>query len=94
MFVYNTLVKWSRFKYNPLSGQKTLKRDYADAMIIVEKYNRDGTVFWKRMGHNLFPMNDFPDQNNDYTAHDMQDLTTSFNVDYVSDVTNDPRLAN
>jgi hypothetical protein len=94
MFVYNTLVKWSRYKYNPLTGQKTLKKDYADGMIIVEKYNRDGTIYWKRMGHNLFPMNDFPDQNNDYTAHEMQDLTCSFNVDYVSDVTNDPRLAN
>lgn len=92
MFVYNKLVELSRFKYNPLTGEKTNKVDYSDAMIIVEKFNRDGTVYWKRMGHHLFVMNDLPDQMADYTAHDMTELTVTFNVDYVSDVTNDPRL--
>lgn len=93
-FVYNSLVAWSRVKYNPMTGEKTLKNVYADACIVVEKYNRDGTVYWRRMAHNVFPMNDFDDQNNDYTSHDMQDLTIQFNADYVSDVTNDPRLVN
>lgn len=92
MFVYNKLVELARFKYNPLTGEKTNKVDYSDAMIIVEKFNRDGTVYWKRMGHHLFVMNDLPDQMADYTAHDMTELTVTFNVDYVSDVTNDPRL--
>lgn len=92
MFVYNALVAWSRVKYNPLTGEKTLKDVYANACIVVEKYNRDGTVYWRRMAHNVFPMNDFDDQNNDYTQHDMSDLTVQFNADYVSDVTNDPRL--
>ena len=92
MFVYNSLVAWSRVKYNPMTGEKTLKDVYANACIVVEKYNRDGTVYWRRMAHNVFPMNDFDDQNNDYTSHDMQDLTVQFNADYVSDVTNDPRL--
>lgn len=92
MFVYNSLVAWSRVKYNPLTGEKTLKDVYANACIVVEKYNRDGTVYWRRMAHNVFPMNDFDDQNNDYTQHDMSDLTVQFNADYVSDVTNDPRL--
>lgn len=93
-FVYNSLVAWSRVKYNPMTGEKTLKNVYADACIVVEKYNRDGTVYWRRMAHNVFPMNDFDDQNNDYQSHDMQDLTVQFNADYVSDVTNDPRLVN
>ncbi|MCK9415660.1 hypothetical protein M0Q97_03255 [Candidatus Dojkabacteria bacterium] len=92
MFVYNKLAEMSRFKYNPLTGEKTNKVDYSDAMIIVEKFNRDGTVYWKRMGHHLFVMNDLPDQIADYTAHDMTELTVTFNVDYVTDVTNDPRL--
>jgi hypothetical protein len=91
-FVYNSLVAWSRVKYNPMTGEKTLKNVYADACIVVEKYNRDGTVYWRRMAHNVFPMNDFDDQNNDYTQHDMLELTVQFNADYVSDVTNDPRL--
>jgi len=92
MFVYNALVKWSRFKFNPLTGEKTLKKDYSDAALIVEKFNRDGTIYWRRMGHHVFPMNDLPDQLGDYSAHDMQELTVTFNADYVSDITNDPRL--
>lgn len=91
-FVYNSLVAWSRFKYNPLTGEKSLKKDYADAAIVCEKYNRDGTIFWRRMAHNVFPMNDFPDMPADYTSHEMQEITVTFNADYVSDITNDPRL--
>ncbi len=91
-FVYNSLVAWSRVKYNPMTGEKTLKNIYADACIVVEKYNRDGTVYWRRIGHNVFPMNDFDDQHNDYQSHDMEELNVQFNADYVSDVTNDPRL--
>lgn len=92
MFVYNSLVAWSRVKHNPLTGEKTLKDVYANAAIVSEKYNRDGTVYWRRIGHNCFPMNDFPDMVGDYTSHDMQEIQVTFNVDYVSDVTNDPRL--
>lgn len=90
--VLNTVTAWSRFKYNPLTGEKTLKKDYADASIVVEKYNRDGTVYWRRVGHNVFPMGDIADQGADYNSHDMVELTVQFNVDYVSDITNDPRL--
>jgi len=92
MFVYNTLVAWSRFKYNPLTGEKTLKKDYSDASIICEKFNRDGTIYWKRMGHAIFPMSNFEDQVADYSSHEMSELAVTFNCDYVSDVTNDPRL--
>lgn len=92
LLVYNALVAFSRFKHNPLTGEKSLKKDYADAQLVVEKYNRDGSVYWRRMGHHLFPMSDLPDQIADYTAHDMTELTVTFNVDYVSDITNDPRL--
>ncbi len=91
-FIYNKMVAWSRFKYNPLTGEKNLKKDYADAAIVVEKFNRDGTIYWRRMGHHVFPMNDIDDQAADYTNHDMIELAVTFNVDYVSDVTNDPRL--
>ncbi len=92
LFIYNKMIAWSRFKYNPLTGEKSLKKDYADAAIVVEKFNRDGTIYWRRMGHHLFPMNDIDDQAADYTNHDMLELSVTFNADYVSDVTNDPRL--
>lgn len=92
MFIYNAILAWSRFKYNSLTGEKTLKKDYADASLVVEKFNRDNTIYWRRVGHNLFPMSDLPDQPADYTSHEMSELTITFNVDYVSDITNDPRL--
>nr|DAK22050.1 MAG TPA: Baseplate wedge protein [Caudoviricetes sp.] len=91
--VYNALVAWSRQKYNPLTGEKSLKKHYANACIVVEKFNRDGTLYWRRVGHNCFPMNDFPDMIADYATHDMAELTVTFNVDWVTDVTNDPRLS-
>ena len=93
MFVYNALVAWSRVKFNPLTGEKTLKNIYADASIVTEKFNRDGTLYWRRIGHNMFPMSDFDDMAADYSQHDMQELNITFNSDYVSDITNDPRLA-
>lgn len=90
--VLNTLLAWSRFKYNPLTGEKTLKKDYADASIVAEKYNRDGSIYWRRIAHNVFPMSDIADQGADYTAHEMVELQVTFNADYVTDITNDPRL--
>lgn len=92
MLVYNALVAWSRVKFNPLTGEKSLKKLYSNAQLVVEKFNRDGTIYWRRLGHHVFPMNDFPDMIADYTAHDMTELNVTFNVDYVSDITNDPRL--
>lgn len=93
MLVYNKLVAWSRVKFNPLTGEKSLKKDYSDATLVVEKFNRDGTIFWRRIGHHVFPMNDIEDQIADYGNHEMAELSVTFNVDYVSDVTNDPTLA-
>ena len=93
MIVYNPLVAWSRVKFNPLTGEKTLKAIYADASIVAEKFNRDGTLTWRRIGHNVFPMSDLPDMMGDYSSHDMQELNVTFNVDYVQDITNDPRLS-
>lgn len=93
MFIYNSLIAWSREKYNPLTGEKSLKTHYSNACIVAEKFQRDGTIYWRRMGHNLFPMADIADQTADYGTHDMTELTVTFNADYVTDVTNDPRLA-
>lgn len=93
MHIYNALVAWSRIKFNPLTGEKTNKDVYSDAILVAEKFNRDGSVYWKRIAHNLFPMSDFSDMPADYTAHEMQEIVLTFNADYVTDTTNDPRLA-
>jgi len=92
MFIYNALVALSRVKYNPLTGERGLKRDYADMSIVVEKFNRDGSTYWKRLTHNTFVMNDLPDQLADYQSHDIQELTVQFSADFVTDVSSDPRL--
>lgn len=92
MLVYNSFVMWSRVKYNPLTGQKSLKSVYANACIVAEKFNRDGTVYWRRIANNVFPINDFPDQMLDYQTHEMTEFSVTFNADWVTDVTNDPRL--
>lgn len=91
-FVYNKLIAMSRVKYNPLTGEKTMKRDYANAALVVEKFNRDGTVYWRRVAHNIFPSSDFEDQVADYTSHEPQEFTVTFNADWVTDVTNDETL--
>jgi hypothetical protein len=93
MFVYNAIVAWSRFKYNPLTGEKTLKADYANAAIVGEKFNRDGTLYWRRTGLNCFPMSEIEDMAMDYGNHEAGELSCTFSVDYVQDITNDPRLA-
>lgn len=91
-FVYNKLIALSRVKYNPLTGEKTMKRDYANSALVVEKFNRDGTVYWRRVAHNIFPSSDFEDQVADYTSHEPQEFTVTFNADWVTDVTNDETL--
>lgn len=91
--VLNALLAWSREKYNPLTGEKTLKNHYANACIVAEKFQRDGTIFWRRVAHNVFPSGDIADQGLDYSSHDMQELACTFSADWVTDVTNDARLA-
>jgi hypothetical protein len=91
--VYNGVVAWSRYKYNPLTGTKTLKVDYANAAIVVEKFNRDGTLFWRRTGLNAFPMSEIEDMAADYGNHEAGEFACTFSCDYVQDITNDPRLA-
>lgn len=91
-FVYNSMVAWSRVKYNPLTGHKSLKSLYADACLITERYNRDGSIFLRRIYHNIFPANDIDDLEADYANHDVQDFTITFNSDLFLEITNDPRL--
>jgi hypothetical protein len=92
MLVYNGVVAWSRFKYNPLTGHKTLKKDYANACIVAEKFNRDGTLYWRRTGNNCFPMSEIEDLAADYGNHEAGEFSCIFSCDFVVDITNDPRL--
>lgn len=91
-FVYNILCEWSRVKYNPMTGEKTLKNIYADCQFVCERFNRDGTIYWRRVAHHMFPSGDLSEQNADYSSHDQVDLSTTFDATWITDITNDPRL--
>ena len=83
-YVYNCLVAWSRLRYNPLTGERGLKKDYVGT-IVGEKYRRDGAIFWRRSAGQAFPTNNFGGMDGDYSSHDPQDLEVKFRADYVDD---------
>jgi hypothetical protein len=45
MYIYNALRAWGDLVYNPLTGAQGLKRDYADAIISVNIFNRVGDIY-------------------------------------------------
>lgn len=44
-YVYKILRDWKRLIHNPETGERGLKRDYADAQIILEMHDRAGDIF-------------------------------------------------
>jgi hypothetical protein len=45
MYIYNALRAWADLVYDPLTGAQGLKRDYADAIISVNIFNRVGDIY-------------------------------------------------
>lgn len=85
-YVYNTLREWSRRKYNPLTGERGLKKDYTGT-IIGEKFRVDGAIFWRRALHQAWISSEFGDMQGEYTSHEPQELTITFTGDYITDET-------
>lgn len=85
-YVYNTLREWNRKRWNPLTGERGLKKDYVGT-ITAEKYNRDGSIFWRRTAHQAFPKSNLPDLQGDYTSHEAQEVEVQWRADYVTDET-------
>lgn len=85
-YVYNTLRDWNRKRWNPLTGERGLKINYCGT-ITAEKYNRDGSIFWRRTLHQAWPKNNMPDLAGDYASHEPQELEIQFRGDYVTDET-------
>lgn len=83
-YVFKTLQQWSRLKYNPLTGERGIKKDYVGT-IVGEKYRRDGAIFWRRAGHQAFVASNLEGLDGDYSSHDPQELTVKFRADYVTD---------
>ena len=84
MYTYKTLRDWKRLGYNPLTGEMGLKKDYADAKIIISHYNRVGDIFWQKTFYDCFITGDLdPGLGSlDYASGEPVELTTKFRSDF------------
>lgn len=85
-YVWDTIRDWNRLRWNPMTGERGLKKDYVGTLT-AEKYRRDGAIFWRRTAHQCFPKNNMEGVDGDYGNHDPQELAASFRADYVTDET-------
>ncbi len=81
-YVYNTLKAWKNLGYNALTGKMGLKKDYADAKVIVTMYNRPGDIHWQRTFHDCFINGDIPEIALDYTNGEPTELEITIRSDY------------
>lgn len=85
-YVYKTIRDWKRLGYNPLTGEMGLKKDYADAKIIVVQYNRVGDIHWERTFHDCFVTEDLPALDTlEYATGDPAELVAKFRSDYFTE---------
>lgn len=83
MYGYKTLRDWKRIGYNPLTGEMGLKKDYADAKIIINHYNRVGDIYWSRTFYDCFITDDLPVLDSlDYSTGDPVEMTAKFRSDW------------
>lgn len=85
-YIYNTIRDWQRKRWNPLTGERGLKKDYVGS-ITGEKYRRDGAIFWRRTAYQAFPMSNIPDLEANYTNHEPQAIQITWRADIVDDET-------
>ena len=83
MYVYKTIRDWKRLGYNPLTGEMGLKKDYADASIIVSQYNRVGDIFWQRTFYDAFITSNVPSLGElDYATGEATTLSVTIRSDW------------
>jgi hypothetical protein len=85
-YVYNTISEWRSKVFNPLTGERGLKKDYIGT-VIVESFAADGTIYWTRTLHNVWPKGDQSSLGqNDYDTADPVKLTQAFVADWYDEV--------
>lgn len=81
-YVYNTIMDWRNKVYNPLTGERGLRKDYIGT-VIVESFAADGTIYWTRKLKNTWPKGELTTiGQNDYSSADPVKLEQSFIADY------------
>jgi hypothetical protein len=83
-YVYSTIKKWSRKRFNPMTGERGLKKNYIGSIVGV-KFNRDGSIFWERTAHQAYVNSNIPDLPGDYGSHEPQEIEVAFRSDWVTD---------
>lgn len=81
-YVYNTMLSWSNIAFNPQTGERGLKRNYAGS-IVVEQFAPDGEIYWKRTLQNAWVSGDFDSiGQNDVSSSEPVKFTVNFVADW------------
>lgn len=83
-YVRRILKEWFRKKYNPITGERGLKKDYIGQVTCV-RYNRDGSIYQQRTASFCFPSSDIPDMPADYSSNEGVDMDITFTADIIED---------
>lgn len=66
-YVYKILREWKRLIHNSETGERGLKRDYADSQIILEMHDRAGDIFQRITFFDCFITSPLVEQELDFT---------------------------
>lgn len=83
-YVYKMIRDWGRKKYNPLTGERGLKKDYTGT-IVVQKTDRIGNIFMTRTAIQVFVASNIPDLDSNNEVHEAQELEVEFIADWVDE---------
>lgn len=81
-YVYKTIKAWRAKVFNPLTGERGLKKDYIGT-IIIESFAADGTIYWTRKLKNTWPSGELASLGqNDYGSSEPVKLEQIFVADW------------
>lgn len=81
-YVYDTISEWRALVFNPLTGQRGLKKDYVGT-IIIESFAANGDIYWVRTLKNAWPKGELSTiGQNDYSSSDPVKLEQTFVADW------------
>ena len=83
VYMYNGLKEWCNRIFNPLTGEMSLKKDYAGGPAVIQAYNRVGDVFRSYTFDLIWPTTNINAIEFDYNSSDKYTITGfTFRADY------------
>ena len=81
-YVYDSISQWRALVFNPLTGERGLKKDYIGT-VVVESFAANGDIYWVRTLCNVWPKGDMTTiGQNDYDTSDPVKLEQVFIADW------------